>query len=137
MRIFQRQMAERKAAILGFQRDRPPTVDAPEDPRQLYAWATILRYALVIGLCGCAALVLALAAQQIAPGGYVSLPIVCLVVVVDLLVLTPQLSKLSVLSKSSFAKWLAVGADYCNAQIADLSRSRLAFDRARVAAVAQ
>lgn len=113
MRVFQRQMAERKAAILGFQRDRPPTEDAPEDPRQLYALATILRYALVIGLCGCAALVLALAAQQVAPGSYVGLlPMVCLLIVVDILVLTPQLSKLSVLSKEWFlqngSRWLLI-----------------------------
>ena len=113
MRSFQKQQAERKAAILGFQRMDAPVPDEPEDPRQIYILATILRNAMVIGLCVCAALVLALAAQQIMPGGYVGLlPILCVLVAVDLLVLAPQLSRLPVFSKEWFlhngSRWVLI-----------------------------
>ncbi len=103
MHTFKKQQAERKAAILGFQRTATPVPDAPEDPRQIYTLATILRHALVIGLCICTALVLMGGAQQWMPGGYVAfLPVLCVLIAIDMLVLGPQLSRLPVFSK----EWL-------------------------------
>lgn len=113
MRSYKRQLAERKAAILGLRQASDPVMDAPDDPRQIYVLGMILRYALVIGLCMCVTLVLTMAAQELSPGGYVSfLPAVCLLIAIDLLVLAPQLSKLPMLSKEWFlqngARWVLI-----------------------------
>ncbi len=116
MRNFQRRNAEKKANIVALHArnlNAPAEAQAEEDPRQLYMFATLIRNALVVALCVCITLPAAALARQVVPGAYaVILPFACILIAIDLLLISPRLNKLSFFSKEWFllngSRWLVI-----------------------------
>ena len=129
MRNYQRKQADRKADIvtartrgIGSHKSRgrrgdddgeAETGTLADDPRQLYTLAIVIRNAIVIALCACLAFPAAELIQLIVPGEYASvLPFACVLIVIDVLLMSPKLSKLTLFSKDWFlfngSRWVFI-----------------------------
>ncbi len=129
MRNYQRKQADRKADIVsartrgigshksrgGFRGDEgdSPAELVLDDPRQMYTFAIVIRNAIVVALCICIAFPAAELARLIVPGVYATiLPFASILLAIDLLLVAPRLSKLSIFSKDWFlfngSRWIFI-----------------------------
>jgi hypothetical protein len=116
MRNFQRRNAEKKANMVAARAHGLSTHNeqqAEDDPRQLYVLATLVRNAFVVGLCVCIAIPATALARALVPGTYATLlPFVCILIAIDLLLISPRLNKLGLFSKDWFllngSRWVII-----------------------------